>query len=800
MTASNRSEKIREKGILKIGVRDIVARVLRSGDLAFAFSGPSRAMAAIRAHQRIQQSRPAGYMAEVPVSGERETARFVLQIGGRIDGILPGGDPPVVEEIKTTAADPDEAAEAENPLHWGQLKVYAYLYAAQNELDAVLTRLTYFQLDTGNTRQVEKRFSFDALRLFFDELVDRYAAWATTVVDFRRLRGRSIDGLLFPYPDYRPGQREMAVSVYRTIRDSGHHLVQAATGIGKTMAGLFPAIKAMGEGLTEKIFYLTARTTARTAAEAAAAALLERGMRLKVLTLTAKDKICFLPAADCRPEACPHARGHYDRINAAVDDAFSHDEMTRSRVEAAAEAHRVCPFELSLELSLWADLIICDYNYAFDPRVYLRRFFEEETGGYTFLVDEAHNLVDRSREMFSAELQKQPFLDVRRKLKTALPGVFKAMGRINTWMLKTKKAGLAAIPDEGETAWADSTPPETLLLQLRRFASGAERWLAKNRQTDFREPLQELYFAASAFLRIAERYDDRYVTVYRAEKKDLSVKLFCVDPSGNMAQALNRCRAAVFFSATLTPMDYFREVFGCGDSAGMRTLPSPFPTDRLGIFVYDQASTYFRDRAATAPAVARAIRTLIEEKEGNYLLFFPSYAYLEQVLSRFAAEAPHVETLVQKPAMAETDREAFLARFSAANTRTLAGFAVMGGIFGEGIDLAGDRLSGAAVVGVGLPGICLERDVIRRYYAEANGLGFEYAYQYPGINRVMQAAGRVIRSAEDRGAVLLIDTRFSGPRYRSLFPAHWQPQTVRSIRDLQHGLRRFWSSTEPAGQ
>jgi len=786
--------------LLKVAVRDLVARVLRYGDLAFAFSGPSRATAAIRAHQRIQQSRPNGYMAEVPVSGERNTGRFVLKIGGRIDGILPDAEPPLVEEIKTTGGELEAAAEAENPLHWGQLKVYAYLFAAENELDAVLTRLTYVELESGKTLELEQQFDADALGAFFEDLVDRYAAWAAAVVDFRRLRNHSIAGLCFPYPDYRPGQREMAVSVYRTIRDGGQQLVQAATGIGKTMAALFPAVVAMGEGLTEKIFYLTARTTARTAAEAAAGQLFQQGLRLKVLTLTAKDKICFLPAADCRPEACAHARGHYDRINAAVDEAFSHDAQTRTRVEAVARTHRVCPFELCLELSVWADLIVCDYNYVFDPRVYLRRFFEEENGSYTFLVDEAHNLVDRSREMFSAELKKQPFLEVRRKLKKSLPGVFKAMGRVNRWLLETKKTGLRALAGEGEPAWVDSAPPDALLPLLRRFAAGAEHWLAKNRQTDFREPLKELYFAAGAFLKIAERYDSRYATLYRSDGKDLSIRLFCVDPAGNMAQALERCRAAVFFSATLIPMAYFKEVLGCRNSAAMQALPSPFPPGRLGIFVYDQASTYFRDRSATAPAVARAIRMLAEEKGGNYLFFFPSYAYLEQVLSRFAAEAPAVEVLVQKAGMSESEREAFLARFSAANTQTLAGFAVMGGIFGEGIDLAGERLSGAAVVGVGLPAICIERDVIRRHYAETNGRGFEYAYQYPGINRVLQAAGRVIRSAEDCGAVLLIDTRFSSARYRSLFPAHWRPQAVRSIGDLQKGLRRFWTSMAAAGK
>ncbi len=794
MTASIPSETAPAGGFLKIGVRDLVSRVLRSGDLAFAFSGPSRAAAAIRAHQRIQARRPEGYIAEYPVSLDRETGRFLLRIGGRIDGVDPTASPPLVEEIKTTAGDLAAAAEAENPLHWGQLKAYAYLYATEHRLGAVCARLTYVQLESGKTRRIEQHLSYEALCAFFEDLIGRYAAWAAAVVEFRQLRDRSIDALSFPHAAYRPGQREMAVSVYRTIRDRGHLLVQAATGIGKTMAALFPAVKAMGEGLTGKIFYLTARTTARGAAEAAAALMAGCGLRLKVLTLTAKDKVCFSPEAGCRPEACPYARGHYDRINAAVDRAFSLDALPRTAVEAVAEQFRVCPFELSLELSMWADLIVCDYNYAFDPRVYLRRFFDEEHGDYTFLVDEAHNLVDRSREMFSAEIRKQPFLDVRRQLKTDLPQVFKSMGRINSWMLRAKKAGSEKRTDEGEDVWTDPDLPESLLPLLRRFVAGAERWLARNLAAGYREPLLELYFAAGAFLKAAERFDDRYTTLYRLAGKDLCARLFCVDPAGDMARALSRCRAAVFFSATLAPMDYFREIFGCPESAGTLAIGSPFPEERLGLFVFDRASTYFRDRAATAPKVARAAAALVTERPGNYLIFFPSYAYLKQVLALFADENPQVEVLVQTPAMSEVEREAFLARFSADNAETLVGFAVMGGIFGEGIDLAGERLSGAAVVGVGLPGICPERDVIRRYYAKINGRGFEYAYQYPGINRVMQAAGRVIRSTADRGAVLLIDSRFSSPRYRALFPAHWRPATAGSIRDLKSGLKRFWSA------
>jgi len=775
------------KKVFKIAVRDLVSHVLCSGDLRFEFLSATRPVEAIRIHQKIQQSRPENYQAEVAVSHEVETELFTLAIGGRIDGVQVAPDSILIEEIKTTARSLDYLEHHEDPTHWGQLKCYACIYAKDHNLAELDTRLTYYQVDTGEIINFQKRFTLAELESFFQDLVARYLQWAQTIVRWQHLRDRSIRRLKFPFPHYRSGQREMAVGVYRAIKNEGQLLVQAATGIGKTMAAMFSSVKAIGEGLSTKIFYLTARTTGRIAAEKALGELRKKNLKLKSLTITAKEKICFNPDSTCNPEDCEFARGHFDRLNGALKDIFLQDAFTREALEQAARSHRICPFEFSLELSLWADCIICDYNYAFDPRVFLRRFFLEETGDYTFLIDEAHNLVDRSREMFSAEIFKQPLLDVRRAVRRELPAVYKSLGKINSWMVKAGKKSDAAGP-----MWHQKAPPDALFPLLRRFLRITEHWLSRNLKASFRENLLDLYFKISGFMRVAEQYDESYATCYEKIKKELKLKLFCIDPSIRLKNALNRCMAAVFFSATMTPMSYFQKILGCNESAAQLMLPSPFPAENLGLFVSNGLSTLYRQRQNTKHHVSRAICTFINQKKGNYLIFFPSYEYMQMVLETFKSDCPDSETIVQTPVMSERERDEFLQRFSRDNPASLVGFAVMGGIFGEGIDLVGDRLSGAVVVGVGLPGISLERELVREYFAATLNAGFEFAYQYPGINRVLQAAGRVIRSETDRGAVLLIDQRYATYRYRSLLLPQWNPFQVKNQEQFARDLQKFW--------
>ena len=782
------------KRILKIAVRELVEFVRRSGDLQLEFMAATRPTEGIRAHQKVQKSRPANYMPEVSITHQIETERFILEVGGRIDGIyIDNGigqlNRVIIDEIKSTNRDLGTFDRKGYPIHWEQAKCYAYIYAFQKDLPEIDIQLTYIHLESGEILELRQTFALDKLEKDFTDLVTQYLAWADKIFQWGEIRDNSIEPLVFPFVSYRPGQRQMAVDIYKTIRNKGQIILQAATGIGKTIAVVFSAVKAIAEGFHQKVFYLTAKTTGRTVAEKALDELRTKGLRLKSVTLTAKDKICFSPDSLCTSEACEYARGYYDRIHEALKSIFDQDIFTRETIEKTAQIHRVCPFEFSLDLSLWVDCIICDYNYAFDPRVYLRRFFAEENRDYTFLIDESHNLVNRSRDMFSAELYKQPFLDVRRMLKHNLPQVYKRMGKVNAWMVNARK--------KCETlgkAFSEETLPEDLIPLLRHFLWDTERWLSLNLKTVFREALLDLYFTVTGFIRVADQYSTCYVTCYETTGKEFRVKLFCMDPSTQLADAMKRCQAAVFFSATLTPADYFKKILGCNPSACTLLLPSPFPPNNLGLFIADRLSTFFQEREQTKEHVTSAIQTLVQEKKGNYLLYFPSYAYMQLIFDAFTMRNLSLETLIQKPGMSEPDREDFLNHFSQKHSETLVGFAVMGGIFGEGIDLVGDRLSGVAIVGVGLPGISLENDLIREYFSRTTGSGFEYAYLYPGINRVLQAAGRVIRTSQDRGVVLLIDQRFSTYRYRSLFPTTWQPVKVRDEIQLETGLKAFWSA------
>lgn len=770
-----------------IAVSTLVAFVLRAGDLDLRFAGPGRPLAGIRIHQLIQGRRPAGYRSEVPVSIEVETPDLILAVGGRIDGVLETGQTIIVEEIKSTTRDLALIEKWPDPCHWGQLRIYAHLFASAHHLDAVTLRLTYCHLDTGDTLELVEAGPRDTLASFFQAVVERYLQWATTLDRWRRLRDRAILALDFPFSSYRPGQRALAVAVYRALRDGGQALVQAPTGIGKTMAVLFPAVKTLAEGRIERIFFLTARNTGQASALQALETLEEKGLRLKRVSLTARDRICFCPEAACNPELCAYARGYYDRLPAAVEAAFIRDHLDRDAVEAVARSQRVCPFALSLDLARWADCIVCDYNYAFDPRVYLKRFFDEPGSACAFLVDEAHNLVERSREMFSAELNQATFGLLRRAVKGRLAAVYRAAGRIRTWMNRLRKETLA-----GGGFQSDDRLPDGLEPLLHGLLRASEHWLAGNMAAPYRDIVMQAYFETTGFLRVWEHFDGSYVTCCRATQADLQVKLFCLDPSGHLKSALGRCRTAIFFSATLTPADYFQHLLGCESRVAKLAVPSPFAREHLAVLIAGGVSTYYREREASLDRIAQLVRTFVQAKKGNYLCFFPSYAYMLGVADRIRDAAAAFDILVQTPDLDDAGRVRFLDRFCAHNPRTLVGFAVMGGVFGEGIDLVGERLSGAVIVGVGLPAIGPERELIRSYFNQ-RGAGFDFAYRFPGINRVLQAAGRVIRGERDRGALLLVDRRFGHPGYSGLLPDHWSRVSVHSDSELEARLKRFWA-------
>lgn len=787
-------------GVVKISVRNLVEFVLRSGDLTSGFSSSSRALEGSKIHRRIQKAQGSEYQAEVHLVQKVEQKGCFLEISGRADGIIIGRDRPeqvIVDEIKSTTKQLELIEERDNPLFWAQVKCYAYMYAQQHDLKMIEIQLTYCQFTTGEIKYFRREYSFAELADFFEDLVKRYFDWAERLRDWGKLRDDSVGHLEFPFSSYRTGQRQLAVAVYKTISARRRLYAQAPTGTGKTIATIFPAVKAMGMGLSEKIFFLTAKTVTRSLAEEAFDKLRLGGLRFKTVTLTAKEKICFTPGAACTAEECEYARGYFDRVNAALIDMWETDAFIRETIEEYASRHNICPFELSLDLSLWVDGIICDYNYVFDPRVYLKRFFNENGGEYCFLIDEAHNLVDRARVMFSAELTKQPFLELKRILKSALPKLAKAAGGINSSLLRIGKlcGGFGETVDKDYLV--NKEAPQEIFPLLRKFLGQAEEWLMLNEQGNFKDALLEAYFAVYAFMRVAEYYDERYSTYVEKIGNDVKIKLFCVDPSYLLRQVLERGRSTIFFSATLTPLDYFSQILGGEAEDGKMAVESPFSRENLCLLVAENISTTYKARAQTYDAVVECIGLAIGEKAGNYLVFFPSYQYMREVYSRFCSQYPTVKVICQTSGMKEEERATFLNSFAPDAEDTLVGFAVMGGIFGEGIDLTGERLVGAVVVGVGLPQVCLERDIIRNFFNEHNGQGFEYAYTYPGMNKVLQAAGRVIRTESDKGLVLLIDERFGYARYKRLFPQEWcGAVSVRDGKGIAKVTQLFWKNHE----
>jgi DNA excision repair protein ERCC-2 len=804
------------KPVFLVSVRELVEFALRRGDLGGErdFVGPARALAGIRGHQRIQRSRPDGYQKEVPLCHEVEAEELILRIQGRIDGLLTTTTELVLEEIKTVQGPWEGAAD---PLHWAQAKLYGFAYGRAQALETITIQLTYLDLETGAVAEFRDRFSAADLAAFFEETTAIYLEWARQRHAWCQLRDQSIQALEFPFRQYRPGQRDLAVAAYRTLARGGRLFLEAPTGIGKTMAVLFPALKAVAEGKLDRLFYLTARTVGRTVAEKAFDDLRQAGLRLHTLSLTAKDKLCVQEGHPCDPRTCPLARGYYDRSKAAMRAALTHEGITRSVLETVSREHQVCPFELSLDLSLWVDAIVCDYNYVFDPKVYLRRHFAEEKGDSGFFIDEAHNLVDRAREMFSADLRSGEIQEVRRAIQGALPRCARAFTQLRSAMRKLGgSSGFSGEPigSVGPAQELDLFPPEKEPVEgrsdptrsgedppLRQQRGGvlttrelplalmpavdvalkeAETWLARNEPAPFRDSLLELYFRLHSFRRTAELYDERYVTIIEPGVS-VRVRLFCLDPSFLLRQALDRGKAAVFFSATLTPVDYYQSLLGGSPEDGLLQLPSPFPPENLAVLVHERIRTHLKARTETLADVVGAIDALVQERPGNYLVYLPSYQYLGAVQEQFHSLQPEVPILVQRPGMTEPERESFLAAFASEHGESLVGFAVLGGVFGESIDLVGERLIGAIIVGVGLPQLCVERDLIRDYFQEKAAAGFDYAYTFPGMNRVLQAVGRIIRTERDRGVVLLIDTRFAEPRYRRLFPRWWQPIRVGSV-------------------
>ena len=753
---------------IQLSVRALVEYVYSAGSIDVGFQTGSVLQDGIKAHQQIQQLYQACDQKEVYLHTVIPYGDYMYRIEGRCDGLLMSELYPVIEEIKSTRGDLQSITEQSYPVHWAQAIMYAYMYMEEHPQEQIIIQLTYVQVYTKEQKCFRRTYTIDELSQQVHDIIRRYAPYAEMLLKHRWSRDASMRELKFPFSTYRKGQRKLAGAVYTAIGESSNLLVKAPTGIGKTMSTIFPTLKAMGEGTVNRVCYLTAKTITRTAAEEALIRLQENHMVIHAVTLTAKDKVCFKEETRCQKEYCEYANGYYDRLPEGLLDLLTNETMmTRQVIERYARKHQLCPFELSIDAAYASDLIIGDYNYVFDPRVSLKRLSEEAKKGSVLLIDEAHNLVDRGRDMYSAVVEKSSFLQLKRDYKGQHRGLYEAAHAVNQYFIELRKRM------EDERQLISSELPVDLVQLLDDFIENAEQMLSPGHSSDSQQLLLDTYFAAQTFVRIAKLYNDSYVTYAERSKQDVRLKLYCMDPSDALAQISKTYRAKIYFSATLTPMSYYRELLGAGEDAYTLTLSSPFQADQLDVRLVP-LSTRYKDRERTRAALSDLLASLVEEQPGNYLIFFPSYQYLQEVYAVFHEQNPDVNTIIQETGMTEEAREQFLEAFQGGRAETLLGFTVLGGIFSEGIDLTGDRLNRVVVIGVGLPQIGLERDLIKNHYDLQGKNGFDYAYVYPGMNKVLQAGGRLIRTEQDTGLLVLVDDRFLRAPYVNLLPEEWR--------------------------
>ncbi len=801
--------------MIKISVRNLVEFILRSGDIDNTGSGASDAelmRMGTKLHKKIQKSMGINYSSEYPLSHtftlSRDGMDFEICVDGRADGIIKPDESQsalksyieidgevedrslyIIDEIKGVMRDVDDIREPVTE-HLGQAKCYAYFFACDNGLEQIKVRITYCNLETEKTKYFTEIYDIDELKTWYEELLNEYAKWAKFSIDHKEVRDKAIEATTFPF-EYRTGQKDMIASVYTSIVREKKIYIEAPTGIGKTLSTVYPSVKAMGEGRIEKIFYLTAKTITRTAALNAFTLLKEHGLTMKTIVLTAKDKVCILDKPECNPRSCERAKGHFDRVNDAVFDLITHeDDISRDKVLEYAAKHNVCPFEMGLDAALWTDAIIGDYNYVFDPDVYLRRFFvNDKKNDYVFLVDEAHNLVDRARRMYSAVLVKEDFLTVKKMVMNVRPKLADALNKANKELLSMKREcdGLEVM---------EISRLNTLYIHLLRVMSEYDRYFKEKASADIDEKVTQLFFDIRKFMNAYDYLDENYIVYDEIDEKgDFYLNLLCMNPSVRLSEYLCKGKCSVFFSATLIPVNYYRSQLASKDDDYAVYIPSPFETDkRLIMIARDVSTKYTRRTKGEYEKIVGYINDFTGARRGNYMVFFPSYKMMDEIYSLICDMAPHLSNSIvcQTTDMTEEDREDFLEAFSENATQSHIGFCVMGGIFSEGIDLVGDRLIGAVIVGTGLPMVCNERELFRGYYDDDCNKGFEFAYLYDGMNKVMQSAGRVIRTKDDKGAILLLDERFIGNSYRELFPREWYPHEVVDRSRMNKLLGEFW--------
>ncbi len=751
----------------KESVRGIVEYVLKGGSLDDRFVSRRRALEGTIAHGKLQRDNEKVYQdyeKEVILKHEFLVNNISLIVEGRADGIIKENGKIIIEEIKSTYKDLSYINFDYNLLHWAQGKFYGYIYCVDNNIDEIDIRLSYFNINNDEVRSFDKTYNICELEQFVYSLVNKYLEIIVIKEEFNKIKNESIRLLSFPFSSYRKGQRELAVNCFNTIKQNGILFAQAPTGIGKTISTIFPALKSIGENRGEKIVYLTAKTITRTVAQEAYLKLYDKGLKFKVVTITAKEKICLNNEVKCNPDDCIYAKDYFTKINNVIaslikkDDKFFEDDIIEY-----AKMYNICPFQLSLDLSEWCDGIICDYNYAFDPTVKLKRIFEERNEKNILLIDEAHNLVSRARNIYSCQIEKSKIVNVNKVIKGKVPRLYKISNAINKEMILIRRE----LEEINENITYHNEIYQNLIKLMKSFINEAESYLIKAKGTLGYEDVLEFYYSARSFIAVSELYSNKYTTILRKEKSEFIIKIFCINPSENLKQTLNGAYSSIIFSATLSPINYYMDLIG-GDEKSFRVrFDSPFNKKNLSTYLYNLDMRYF-NREKNIDVLCKLINQFITEVKGNYMVFLPSFEYLGKVYEKYIDIYGDNGTIIQEENLSEEKKKEYLEQFSLKTN--IVGFTVVGGMFSEGIDLPGDKLIGAIIVGVGFPKVSIENNIIQDYF-EKNG--FDYSYTYPGINKVLQSVGRVIRTENDKGRVLLIDNRYSSYKYKAMLPSEW---------------------------
>jgi DNA excision repair protein ERCC-2 len=759
-----------------VTVRELAAFCHRSGDIDHRFSPAPTAAQGVAGHQALYRRRPASYRREYPVEYRHEEGALALLLRGRADGYDAGAA--LVEEIKTCRVQAGTVPEAVSRLHLAQARLYAAIIARQEGLARVEVRLTWFDIDSGEEHSLSESRDGDELEEFLRSSLQRFSRWLQTLTALRGERDSSLAALPFPYGEFRPGQREIAELVYRCIDRGGQLLVEAPTGIGKTAAVLYPALKALAAGRHDRIVFATAKSVGRRAAEETLAACRRAGMCGPALSLSAKEKICFSPGKACHGDDCPFARGYYDRLPEALEAAARAPALRRREIEALARRFEVCPYYLALDLLPWVDLVIADLHYLYSLGATLGALMDQDGRRWTALLDEVHNLPERARRMYRATLAKAELMRAR---ALAPAPVASALSGINRVLLELQRGEWQAA---GHHSQAEL--PGALLGALQRFVAAVGEQLAVRAGfLQGQPPLMAFYFEVLQFLRVAEQWGDdfRFELSRGGGRQSLRISLNCLDPSRLLQRRQARLHAVTAFSATLSPLHWSRALLGLGEQAVCRQMNSPFAAAQLRVSLALGVDTRYRRRQESMPRLAALIAGWLRRVPGNCIVYFPSYAYLQDCLALLQGEAalPGGRHLWrQAPGQGEDARTGLLSLLE--TRRDVAAFAILGGVFGEGIDLPGEQLASVVVVGVGLPQVNRDTEQLRAWFEARYGAGFEYAYLYPGMQKVGQALGRVVRTMDDRGRALLIDARFGRRDYRALLPPWWQYSPERAAK------------------